>query len=127
MKKLLAYGLGLFLSMVLVAPMALAQINLGGELNNVGGGIYGQAPQEELPQTIGKIVGIVLTFLGVVMVVIIIYAGFLYMTAGGDEGQVKKAKQWIVNSIIGLALILLAYSITSFVITRLGEATGVAQ
>ncbi len=77
----------------------------------------------DLVGIIGNIVRIVLTLLGVVVLVIIVYAGFLWMTAGGNEDQVKKAKQWLINAIIGLALILAAYAISSFVVTNLSSAT----
>jgi len=55
---------------------------------------------------------------------LIIYAGFLWMTAGGNPEQVDKAKQWLTNAIIGLAIILAAYAISGFVIDNLFAATG---
>lgn len=76
----------------------------------------------DLTSIIGKVIGSVLAFLGVVLVIIIIYGGFLYMTAGGDAEKAKKAKDWIVNAVIGLAIILMAYAITSFVIGQLTES-----
>ncbi|MBT5338507.1 hypothetical protein HN858_02810 [Candidatus Falkowbacteria bacterium] len=81
----------------------------------------------DLVGIIGNIVKIVLTLLGVIVLVIIVYAGFLWMTAGGNEDQVKKAKQWLINAIIGLALVLSAYAISSFVVTNLSSATTVAN
>lgn len=78
---------------------------------------------KNLVEIVGNVVKIVLTLLGVVVLVIIIYAGFLWMTAGGNEDQVKKSKQWLINAVIGLALILAAYAISSFVVTNLSSAT----
>jgi len=43
------------------------------------------------------------------------YAGFLYLTAAGDEEKVKKAKNLIVSAVIGMILILSSYAIASFV------------
>lgn len=78
---------------------------------------------QPLPQLIGRIIGVVLTLLGVILVVLIIYAGFLWMTAQGEEAKVKKAKEIMSNAVIGMVLIFAAYSISSFVITKLVAAT----
>jgi len=74
---------------------------------------------DALPARIGELIKVVLSVLGVVLVLIIVYAGFLWMTAGGDEGQVKKALSWIKNAVIGLVIILSAYAITDYVIGKL--------
>jgi hypothetical protein len=42
---------------------------------------------------------------------VIIYGGYLWMTAGGKEEQVTQAKKWITNSVIGLIIIGFAYLI----------------
>ena len=76
-----------------------------------------------LPAVIGRIIRVFMGVLGIIMVLLIIYAGFLWMTAGGNEENVEKAQALIKNSIIGLILILLAYAITGFVITRIQSAT----
>jgi hypothetical protein len=73
--------------------------------------------------TIARILNIAFGLLGIVMVGIIVYSGFLYMTSGGDPKKTATAKKWIVNAIIGLLIILSAFAITSFVLSRLNEAT----
>lgn len=45
---------------------------------------------------------------GAVAVLYLIVGGFLYITAGGDEGRIEKAKNTIKNAIIGIVVILLA-------------------
>ncbi|MBU4453033.1 pilin [Candidatus Parcubacteria bacterium] len=75
-----------------------------------------------LEDTIGSLINIILTFLGIVLLVLVIYAGFLWMTAGGDAEQTKKAKDYMINAVIGLIIVLAAYAISSFVITALQEA-----
>ena len=102
--------------------VCLAVTDLESTLAGVGEGLDEYATTRELPQTIGAIIRIVLGFLGIVLLVVIIYGGWLWMTAGGDEEQVKKAKSWIVNGIIGLVIILLAYAITDYVIGELLQA-----
>jgi type IV secretory pathway VirB2 component (pilin) len=53
---------------------------------------------------------------GTVAVIIIIVAGFMYTTSGGDSSRIKKAKDAILYSLIGLILVALAFVITQFVI-----------
>jgi len=66
----------------------------------------------------GKIIGYALGLLGIVFVCLTIYAGFLWMTAQGNEEQITKAKKMITNAVIGFIIISLAYVITSFVVTN---------
>ncbi|NBS68187.1 hypothetical protein EBT31_04640 [bacterium] len=73
----------------------------------------------DLLDNIGTMISIVLNLLGVVLLVLFIYAGILWMTAQGDGKQVDKAKSIMKNALIGLILTLLAYSISSFIIGRL--------
>lgn len=73
--------------------------------------------------TVAKIIRVAMGLLGIVAVVIILIGGFTWMTAGGNEEKVGEAKKWIFAGIIGLAIILSAYAIASFVITQLVIAT----
>ncbi len=114
---------GRFLLMVcLFATMALpvaAQLDTGID-------VVGEATQlgkKDLRETAGSIINVALGFLGVVAVVVVLIGGFQYMTAGGSEEKVGKARKWIISGIIGLAIILSAYAITSFVVTNLISAT----
>ena len=68
----------------------------------------------DLPTSIGKIVGIALSFLGVVFFILIIYAGYLWMFSMGNEQTVTKAKEIIIAAVIGLVIVLAAYAITSY-------------
>lgn len=61
--------------------------------------------------------------LGAIAVVLFVYAGFLWMTAGGEEKKVGDAKTLIRQVIIGMAIILAAWALTSFVINSLVDAT----
>jgi len=73
--------------------------------------------------TIARIIRVALSFLGIIAVVLVLYAGFTIMTAGGNEENVTKGKKILMNAGIGLAIILSAWAITQFVITRLENAT----
>ncbi len=77
---------------------------------------------QSLPQLIGSFISAALGLLGVVLVVLVIYAGFLWMTAAGNEEKIKKAKGMITSAVIGMIIIFAAYAITSFVIASLTTA-----
>lgn len=67
---------------------------------------------------IAGILGIVYLVAGIVAVIVIIIAGYMYTTSGGDAGAVKKAKNMILYSVIGIVVIGLAFVITQFVAGR---------
>ena len=74
-------------------------------------------------EIVGSIIGIVLSVLGVIAVILILYSGFIWMTAAGNTEKIDKAKKILGNAIVGLIIILMAYSITYFVTTKLLEAS----
>jgi hypothetical protein len=78
-----------------------------------------------LHETVAMIINIILGFLGVIAVIIILYAGFQWMTAAGNDEQVKDAKKMIVEATIGLVIIFLSWAIANFIISRLAIATDV--
>jgi len=72
---------------------------------------------------IASIVNIALGFLGIIAVILIIFSGFKWMTAQGNEEQVTQAKATIKNAVIGIGIIFLAFTISKFTITELSETT----
>lgn len=83
----------------------------------------GLGQPKPLTAIVGQIINVVLGFLGIVLLGYLLYAGFLWMTAGGDEEGVKKAKGMIKNAIIGLIIIVAAFAISTFVLGSLVNAT----
>ncbi len=73
---------------------------------------------------VGRIIQIALSFLGIIALLLIIYAGFLWMTSSGDEEKVNKAKDTLKNAVIGLIIILSSWAIVTFVLSRLFSAIG---
>jgi len=67
---------------------------------------------------IGQIIKGVLSFLGVIFLILVIYGGFMWMTAHGNEEQVTKAKKLITEATIGLIIVLSSYLITFYVISK---------
>jgi hypothetical protein len=79
---------------------------------------------QDLRIAIMRVIQVVLGFLGVLAISFIVYAGFLWMTAGGNEEKISTAKKILINATIGLAIIFSAFMIASFIVNRLAEATG---
>lgn len=61
----------------------------------------------------------VATVAGIAAVIILMVSGFRYITSGGDPAKAESAKHGIFNALIGIAVILLATSIISFVLGKL--------
>lgn len=95
------------------------------KLKSVGGEAYGVGAEEPrgLPEIIGGIIQTALSILGIIAAILIIYAGYVWMTARGKEERVTKAKETLEAAIIGLVIIMAAYALTYFVVDRLMQAT----
>lgn len=70
-------------------------------------------------QNVGTIIRAILTVTGVIFTALIFYAGYLWMTARGEESNVEKAKNIIETSIVGLIIALASYGITNFVMKNI--------
>lgn len=84
-------------------------------------GLNDTAKKAGIPQTgtisgkIGTIVGAALSFIGIFFLGLMLYAGFLWMTARGDQAKSDKAQDIIIDACIGLAVTGAAWIITKFV------------
>ena len=121
-KRLFKIGLlvGFFASFF-VGSFVFAQ-DLGfGVAQNIGEGAIGTT---DIRSVIVNVVNIALSFLGIIAVLIIIYGGWVWMTAGGNPERIDQAKRVLRNAVIGLAIILASWAITLFVIRQISGATG---
>jgi len=66
-------------------------------------------------EIIGTIIGAALAFIGVLFFVLIVYGGFLWMTARGKEERYNQAKEYIYQAIIGLIIVSAAYLLTKYI------------
>ncbi len=81
-------------------------------------------PNADLRVLVVRIINFFLGFLGLVAVSIVLYAGYLWMTSRGNEEQISSAKKMLINGVIGLAIIMSAFVITSFILRSLtGQET----
>lgn len=133
-KTYLGYALGAMIALLMAAPFVLglatpahaqnapltADELFGGE-GATGTGFASDAGlgSNDLLDTISSIIRVALGFLGVIAVVIIMLGGFKWMTSGGSDTKVGEAKKLIFAGIIGLIIVLFAYAIASFVITKI--------
>ncbi|PLX20669.1 hypothetical protein C0584_05515 [Candidatus Parcubacteria bacterium] len=116
-KKLIAFSFSLVF-VFLIGNFALAQIDTG--LNEVS--VIGLGDAD--PRVVAaNVIRIFLGFLGIIALVLILYAGFLWTTSAGDPSKIDKAKKILVSAIIGLLIILSSFAIASFILSRLLSAT----
>jgi len=78
---------------------------------------------QDVRLTAARIISAIMGLMGTVTVIIMLYAGYEWMTAGGNDDKVGEAKKRILYAVIGLAIILSAYAITRFITTQLYTAT----
>jgi uncharacterized membrane protein len=82
-------------------------------------GAYAEANEFTFSMIIGQVVRMLLSFLGIIFVVLIIVAGFQWMTANGNQESISKAKGSLQSSIIGLIIVVSAYAVWEFISSQL--------
>ena len=130
MKKIYKHLLSLSIIALLLTPIFAFQIGTTHAQNTivegmdkVDDGLEGILGKEDPRTVVGRIINVALGFLGVIAVGIILVGGFKWMTAGGNEDKAGDARKLIGAGVIGLAIILSAWAIATFVLGRLHEAT----
>jgi len=104
-------------SLVLLPSVSLA-LDLGtGYGQQIGLGT------KDIRETVAQILKVAMGLLGIIAVCIILYGGFVWMTAGGNKEKVDKARKIIIAGVIGLVIIMTSYAIATFVIQSLISAT----
>lgn len=128
MKKIISFLIILVGALGLLTPLLAAP-----NINQYTAGVADKSGYDTkgvtdttLSQTVGKIIKVVLSITGTIFFVLTFYAGFLWMTASGNEEQVTKAANILKMAVIGLIISLAAYSITYFVMAYTTGATSSA-
>lgn len=119
-------------ALMIVAP-ASAQLTPDGNCNGFNPndpygldcGDYSGLSDDDPRLITARIINFSLSLLGIIVTVIITFAGWKWMTAGGNEEEAKSARRILVAAIIGLMIILSAYAISNFALNRLAQATDV--
>jgi len=119
--------------------LILAPIFIYGQLNSsynyasayefkTGSGLYTTANRagfetgesaETVDSIISRVIFIGLTWVGVLFFGLIIFGGFSWMIAEGNQEKITKAKRILLNAITGLIITLAAYALTYFIVSRL--------
>jgi hypothetical protein len=119
----------MIISMLLIAPACLASlqdafnVQDGGTddpLDKAASEAGYDVSQTSVNPIIQTVIQVALSFLGVIFLILMIYGGFLWMTASGNEEKAGKAKKILTAAIIGLIIVIGAYAITTLVMSRLG-------
>ena len=75
-------------------------------------------PVTNANSTVTNILNTTYLYAGIVCVIVIIVAGFYYVLSNGDPAKIKRGKDGIMGAVVGLIVIILAFTITQFVIGR---------
>ncbi len=83
-----------------------------------------ERPDGDLRDLLVSIIKYILSFLGIIAVSVIMYAGYLWMTSGGSADRLAKAKKTLSNGVIGLIIIILSFAIVMFIANLMGDGLG---
>lgn len=80
--------------------------------------------EDTLDAVLGRIIRTVLSVLGSVFLILMFFAGWLWMRASGNQEKVDKAKKQIKTLVIGLVIIIAAYALSSWIVRILVSGSG---
>lgn len=119
------------LTICLLAIFLSPQITYSGETAKdlVTGGLQTTAntggidtSKTDLPTILGQIINYFLVLVGVIFLTVVLIGGYLWLTAGGNEEKVGKAKKLITNGINGMVVVFLAYALVFVIVSSLKGA-----
>lgn len=118
------FSLAILLNMAIIGqPVKAANSSLTDAFKNADSvaSTSGYESNTDLNTVLGKGIMALLSLVGIVFMIFIIYAGFTWMTAAGNEQRADKAKESLKQSVLGLIVVLFAYAITYFLINIFGS------
>ncbi len=80
--------------------------------------------ETDLPTIAANIIAALLSIIGLVLLALIVYGGFIWFKARGNEKEVERAKNIMTDAIIGLVIVMVAYALSKFVVCSVLKATG---
>lgn len=135
--KIKALVMSLSLLFVFAAPLAIPSVALAAPVTGqITGGVCNGANNLDLSKTdtvttcnsednsstvqglVSKILNIFSVIVGIIAVIMVVFAGFKYITSGGKDESVKTAKNTILYAVIGLVIVALAQVIVKFVLNK---------
>jgi hypothetical protein len=138
MKKNILISKNIFLGLAVLGFLALPLVSLAaGDTVSIGDRVLGSVKNfidqaygggqkiaidaTTFPFGLGKVLNYLISLIGIVFFLGMIYAGYLWMNARGNEEQVEKAKKLMREMIIGLLIIVFARLITELYLFILGQ------
>ncbi len=113
----------------LIPALVLAQsygLKTAADTSGLSSNVISQT--RDIPTIIGTLIGVALSLVGVYFFILILYAGFIWMTAAGAADKVESAKKKMTSAFIGLVIVLSAYALTRFIFdTFLQETNATCQ
>jgi hypothetical protein len=77
---------------------------------------YGATDEFTFSMIVGMVVQFLFGFLGILFTLLMVYAGYNWMTAQGDEGKVETAQNTMQQAVIGMIICFAGYSISNYVL-----------
>ncbi len=121
-KKIIS-GLICFWIFLILPQLILAQspVKVGLDITAKKAGV---STETDLPAMLGRAINYFFGILGVVFLTVVLIGGYMWMTAGGNEEKVGKAKAWVINGINGMIVVFLAYVLVFTILSALKAAVG---
>lgn len=121
MKKTLFLLIGLVILITNFLPVDFVEtagLNSAGDVVGKIAGDAGANTYTEPEQVIGLGINLALGLVGLIFLILMVYGGYLWMTAQGEDEQIKKAQKIIISTIIGMVIVLSAYAISNLVLSQ---------
>ncbi len=107
---------------ILVSPQGAGAASkdavCGGFQEALGDGCGGTGEGQEIKSTIEDAINILSSVVGVVAVIMIIVGGIKYITASGDPGSIKSARNTVIYAIVGLLIVAVSQTIVKYVVAN---------
>jgi hypothetical protein len=108
----------------LLVPLAMKAFDGGlsgaeATMSDISGVVDEYKTSGGLAEVVGNVVSVLLGTLGIVFLLFVVYAGFLYLTDQGEGKKAEKARKLLTTSVIGMVIIVAAYAITFYVLRML--------
>ncbi len=124
-RKLSFVVVGVFVALLLFPQIATAATSTSNGIILDTLRIFGAnmgLPETDPRLIIARLIRVAMGFVGIILLLMLLSSGAQFMISGGNEDKVKSAKKTFYNAIVGLIIILSAYSIVAFVLRSLSDA-----
>jgi len=105
----------LILGLVFFSPISALASKFQEGLTATGSKVAELGAVQPLSNYAANLVQALLSFLGIIFLVLLIYGGYFYLTSAGNEEKVKKGKNIIKTAIVGFVIVLSGYTLTTFI------------